>query len=171
MPGSSLSFSQPSRVSCWLGVERRIARQLPPSPPFQGLLLLDHAEDLGVGKDKTAIFFHLVYGLLLLSLLFWSCSFSYSLLVCWLQLQKGKKTSKKKKTNCRILQSSPFQGLLLLDHAEDLGQGTHLSEHLSFSYLSWAVGFNLQHRKGEGRREPSSHLLPAIDFWIINCWI
>ena len=30
----------------------------------------------------------LVYGLLLLSLLFWSCSFSYSLLVCWLQLQK-----------------------------------------------------------------------------------
>ena len=31
-------------------------------------------------EDKTAIFFHLVYGLLLLSLLFWSCSFSYSLL-------------------------------------------------------------------------------------------
>jgi hypothetical protein len=41
-----------------------------------------------IGKDKTAIFFHLVYGLLLLSLLFWSCSFSYSCSFMRLQLQK-----------------------------------------------------------------------------------
>ena len=36
-------------------------------------------------------FFHLVYGLLLLSLLFWSCSFSYSLLVATTPKRKDKK--------------------------------------------------------------------------------
>ena len=39
-------------------------------------------------------FFHLVYGLLLLSLLFWSCSFSYSLLVGY---NSKRKTVRKKK--------------------------------------------------------------------------
>ena len=50
-----------------------------------------HAVGRDIGKDKTAIFFHLVYGLLLLSLLFWSCSFSYSLLVATTPKRKDKK--------------------------------------------------------------------------------
>ena len=34
---------------------------------------------------------------------------------------------------------------------------------ISFSYLSWAVGFNLQHRKGEGNTTTLSTSLPAYD--------
>ncbi len=93
-------------------------------------------------------FFHLVYGLLLLSLLFWSCSFSYSCLPAT--------TPKWRRLGVRQRESLMAWKLLAINRHLSLDQPSLENEHLSFSHFLLLENKQLQEVYREGRERKGS---------------